>query len=1314
MEVKILREKEKDLVLALKDEDILSLAVASFESRIIGRDVLERVQTLDRKNLRPHLMVSYILEHVYEEISGKSDLLLTFLNRLKCTNKALERLCQSCEENLLDLERYYDLSRSSRKYPRGTQGNADRDVIFCEADVPILTELLIQGSFKWEEIGTSLHLPKHEMEECRMSINNAMRLSNVLYRWITSKGKMLPSTLRALKVALNSELVGLPSLVSGLEEKFTDKMKEKLVSPKRVPSNNRSMHITYQSSDTTIDDSKSALLGVKVSPDNSDIQYQWMLDGYLLSNGDPYYGVDKPILFVHFVNHKTEGKYRCRVKSGDEVVESDEIVLKVAYPIVTQHLKCTYAHLPELPKQNWPPVASHKFISPSLILKEDSYCNDSDYAVCQYIEDTIEIKAAIQYDELFQSYMRGSLILIEGRPGCGKTTLAHNLARDWSSQKMILSSVKALVLVPLRHFSGEKSDFTLANILEKYLPNPKDRDSALEYFNNLNGEGICFIIDGLDEIDFQDCKQTFVYKLIYKQLLPLAMVVVASRPASMAKLRLTAPVTKRVELLGFTKEQILSYIKSFFHANSDRAVELWDYLNEHTSILQLCYLPVHTALLCYMYCKKGDKMPQNETQIYEYFSYVTLFRREMNAGKDTGAADSLNNLAGEVKVLFSKVCQLAFDMTIHSKYTIQQSDSVFPLSKELKDSTQDFVTVDLSTRLFGLENCYAFLHVNFQEYLAAYYLSGRSYHEQIDIITRHIEKPNLHNFWKYFCGNVNFERKQILLDRMFKNKDMDLLTKIHCAFESQQPLVVEVILDHEKSGTLHFNNCNFIASDFVAIAYVLSNNKNSISHIGFQECSFEHNGAKLFIKTLKSDQIKEIKSLTYHKESCTTEDYTNLNTLIKELCHLEILDLEHTELNAYEVEELTKGTIQKQLRVIKIYMPLANIDITHDEALLEMLKLGSTQLQEIHYFTNAGDCLLQAEIYSTLKRTFNCNIYCSQRMKQVLLCNVKLDSSSFSRHQCVHLNYTSMHLINCCMTDSLLEKYAEALPSCRKLRKVHLGFNQISNKGAEALAEAVRKMPHLQVLSAHCNLIRDAGAMKLALAFLNVSIPDQFDLQCNPISPHGISDIWQILSTGCFNLDNTYLCNSLIATEDMAEPKHNLTDFNPELLQLSLNIIYRGSSKHLKSALKCCSYVPSICIYNESISDAHSSLKIKWDMSNSQNVKELSDFLNNCNSMKILSIKNSDMKAENIGILSTGMSKCISLHTVDMHLNNISPWGTLKLSSGLKNCHMLQVLNLDWNDIGSQGSLYLVENLDQCVNLKSLSLNSSSIGSQGA
>ena len=69
------------------------------------------------------------------------------------------------------------------------------------------------------------------------------------------------------------------------------------------------------------------------------------------------------------------------------------------------------------------------------------------------MDDTLETKVTIEFKEVFGKYERG-VVLIEGRPGSGKTTLVHKVTRDWATVWEVLKNVKLVFNFPLRSLAN--------------------------------------------------------------------------------------------------------------------------------------------------------------------------------------------------------------------------------------------------------------------------------------------------------------------------------------------------------------------------------------------------------------------------------------------------------------------------------------------------------------------------------------------------------------------------------------------------------------------------------------------------------------------------------------------------------------------------------------------------------------------------------------------------------------------------------------------------------------------------------------------
>ena len=247
----------------------------------------------------------------------------------------------------------------------------------------------------------------------------------------------------------------------------------------------------------------------------------------------------------------------------------------------------------------------------------------------------------------------------------------NKASKDWASGYLRFPHNRLLFLVHLRAFSSNP-DVGLRDIIRCYPYSDSTISTVCKYAERHDGLGLCFILDGLDEY-MPGNDSCFIFRLIRREILPKAVVITASRPAAASKFRRFA--SKQVEVSGFRTQQIYEYVAKYPFSAASKCSHLCQYLDHHPRVLYACYLPIHSAMVCFLFNELEDSLPQTETEIYGEFTKYMILRTLYREGESSEVCiESFNDLALPHKEIYNEICKLAYEMTTKSKQAMTQTD----------------------------------------------------------------------------------------------------------------------------------------------------------------------------------------------------------------------------------------------------------------------------------------------------------------------------------------------------------------------------------------------------------------------------------------------------------------------------------------------------------------------------------------------------------------------------------------------------------------------------------------------------------------
>ena len=1337
----VMSDHEKELLISsLLEVDLVQVSKKLFANNIICESTKNIFISLDYEYLDPKLCIRYLLQKVFESVKvvqvwetkydvSKWDRFVQVLINLGGKAKKVGMKLKEAG-TLLELQ---DGQNDMTKH---------NSPLLKEKDVKKLMDVLYKYAYEWEAICIALNLPRYVVEECRKGRTDIIKLNDVLYNWIVGQHPDTePATFLSLKWVLGGPIVRCGKAVSDLMDQFNEYDSQ----PEIFNSSRSSLTLSHPTT-TTVRFGRSALLEVQVSDSLQSVSYQWMRDGKKLYYNDVYEGMKNNILCI--LEATDSGNFSCIIKTDDDSVRSKEAYLEVIFPDRDDYLVSKYSQFPEIPKDTWPPVSTGAFISIALIEgKKTSFS----HTISKSIDDILEEKEVIEYKKVFGTYTSGALLLVEGRPGSGKTTLVHKVTRDWAKSYSVVNGASKVYLISLRLLNCTRKDKELFDILRLFYIDDDDTRAAFKEVKDSKGEGVCFISDGLDEY-IGNNGENVIQELIYKRILPLAMVIVASRPVGTAVHRNNAKVSKRIEVLGFTRGNIDRYINNYpFGDDTNMASKLMAHLKLHTNTLHMCYLPVHASMVCYLYMNLGDQIPHTETEMYEHFTGLTIVRALRRDGKKHAIYILLDDFEGEIKENFEKICELAFNMT---KNSVQVIPSKSKLNHALGSdaSSLGLLVIDSTIGLYGYKDVYTFLHLTFQEFLAAFYIKNLEDSEQLKII-EYLGHHKQYQVIKFYFGLVNTEKK---IDQFKKFLNLVPPGNIHsfqCAFESRSHNACQEIfndsnndinptlivyswkvlrniirMDESSKNILYLNNCYLMPSDFVAMGYVMSELSHHLSTIRFLNCYFDEEGIKAFLLKVNSYKLCFIKHLQVSFEDIQNRQLQllikGLSLFLTELRYLEELDLGTAILTDKDVQSL-KGISLKSLKVLRISLSINQRDV------LDILKFDSMHL---HVYAGSekdygfSDCEHQNLTWSHLFHTFGKHLapYSESDPESMTLCCLSYCEISFD----MFLNCASYTLVDCGIDDDGILKMTRALISrSRKPSLLRFDVNKITGKGAVCLAQLLRVAPEIKFFSAMCNNIDDIGAKALANSFKLCQQLKRIDLQCNAIGDEGSValveatthikytnielNIWSRYITDD-GITNALKCRdaTTIKTVNFLKSQHIIQVY-PQLLKKVMEYCYSLHEWKVKNILEENNF-NMISTVVEELKHFSKLLYLNFEdcLIGLTDAVALADALKYLSQLKELNLKGNKLHSEGALVIAGALKYCINLEVLNMSLNMFSSRECIAaLGDGLKHNSCLVELDLSQNMLSSMAGKVLNQSI--CSSLQKFNLAGCSIDSKG-
>ena len=537
---------------------------------------------------------------------------------------------------------------------------------------------------------------------------------------------------------------------------------------------------------------------------------------------------------------------------------------------------------------------------------------------------SIDLKDVLQAEdqETKEKDMKRKVVLLEGAPGCGKSTLSVYICNQWGKGKLF-TEFKYVILVRL-----QERQVQAASCVADLLPcrDSEMRQQAAKDIIANEGEGVLFILDGWDNLPSSLRKNSIICDIVQpgslkSSLLFKCRLIVTSRPIASSDLHLCA--STQIEILGFTSKEVEAFLTECCKHDTKAMQTLLERILENPALFSSCYLPLNASIVRHLFNFDYDFLG---TQ-YKIFSGLVrnyIYRHcTCIQFKDLSGIKSLQKLPEDLKEPFQFLCKLAYQGIMDDQVIFSSLPGDIN-TLGLLQGVESFVRQEKMVS-------YNFLHLSIQEFLAGFYIATQlSNDEQVSKFSELFNKPRFSAVFQFYAAITELQTPGIknVVTRIatkcgdfhyqFPNEDQSLMVSLlRCLYEAQIPSLCESVAQHLQQG-LDLTSTTLTPLDCLCIGYFLSCAcKMAISskfNVNLGDCNIGDQGCKYLVSGLH-------KNLCTHSELSTllTVDLSNnaitdcgahLSTLLKVCCIEDLRFGSHRFMEPFQCTNNKFGSLQ--------------------------------------------------------------------------------------------------------------------------------------------------------------------------------------------------------------------------------------------------------------------------------------------------------------------------------------------------------------------------------------------------------------------
>ena len=509
----------------------------------------------------------------------------------------------------------------------------------------------------------------------------------------------------------------------------------------------------------------------------------------------------------------------------------------LSYPVLAkfiQYLRCEYNSLSPIPHETeiWFPRCDYINLT---LLEGEALKTSESFDITQTRQMELAMKKGrkvpLEVKDIFSKCKTPKdgrkLLVVEGIPGIGKSTLVLHICQKWGEKKLF-SEFKWVIHVPLRD-EAIRNASCLADIIP--ARSQEDATAFAKVVIESLGSGGLLIFDGWNGHSHHT---NFLAELVRNPKrfgLSLCTFAVTTRPVAADELLCLA--TSHVEIMGFRIEEREEFIREALECYDRQLKELLENLKKHPLIFCTAYVPLVSAFLVDIVRTPGMSLPKTlhgvlvEIILCNVWCESTKSSPELDICIDNILTlDSLTECFPSIRYLFSSLCKLAYYGTQENRVVFYGDNLVKAGLTHVESTKLGLVqAVKQSTSRVEQAYSYSFIHLTVQETLAAYYASKMPDKEKVKTFRKMLGNPCFCNVLQMYAGLCKLRSKsirEVIASMVKKSKDETMLVSVlNSLYEAQDPSLC-LYISGLLCGKLHLVSTSLSCEVCISIGYFLS------------------------------------------------------------------------------------------------------------------------------------------------------------------------------------------------------------------------------------------------------------------------------------------------------------------------------------------------------------------------------------------------------------------------------------------------------------------------------------------------------------